>query len=106
MGVDLEPIGNHQIIFEGKSFHELGMEIKSILNKINISNLDYFYKYKLDKFIRNKDRMDFEKAIHLIETTKEWTYRDNDYINYFIDNFEDIDWTINAPTDDFIIKYK
>ena len=79
MGIDLEPIGNHNIIFEGKSFYQLGMEIKNILNNITISNLKYFYSYKLDEFIRNKDRIDFNKAIHLIKNTKEWIFRDDEF---------------------------
>jgi hypothetical protein len=59
MGVDIVQLGNHNVQFKGKMFIELVNEIKPILEKNKIENIDYLQFALLD-YYEGKDWLEEE----------------------------------------------
>jgi len=75
MGVDIVQLGNHKIQFKGKTFIDLVNEIKPVLEKIKIENIEYLQFALLD-YYKGKDWLKGE--CEWIKNKKNWTYREED----------------------------
>ena len=75
MGIDIVQLGNHNIQFKGKTFIELVHEIKPILEKIKIENIEYLQFALLD-YYKGKDWL--EEKCEWIKNKVIWTYREED----------------------------